>query len=88
MNEQLRKRLLWRLKIIEGQVRGVQRMIEADAYCMDIITQLSAAERALSGVEDALLENHLRTCLIDQVKSGQEEKAVREVMIAYKKSKK
>lgn len=73
-----------RLKIIEGQVRGLQKMVEEDAYCIDIITQASAAKEALSGVEDVLLENHLSTHVIHQVKSGEEEKATEEILKVYK----
>ena len=51
-----------RLQIIAGQVRGLQEMIEQGVYCVDIITQTSAVKRALSGVEDALMESHLTTC--------------------------
>ncbi len=73
-----------RLKIIEGQVRGLQKMIEDDTYCIDIITQASAIKEALSGVEDLLLENHLSTHVIQQVKSGEEEKATDEILKVYK----
>ncbi len=84
MEEQLKKRAIRRLKIIEGQVRGLQKMIEEEAYCVDIITQTSAVKKALSGVEDLLLENHLKTCLVRKVKSGQEKKALAEILEVYK----
>jgi len=48
-----------RLKIIEGQLRGLQDMVEKDTYCIDVITQTSAVKQALSGIEDAMMENHL-----------------------------
>lgn len=54
--------LVRRLKIIEGQIRGLQAMVEKGVYCIDVITQTSAVRRALSGVEDALMERHLTTC--------------------------
>ena len=73
-----------RLKLIEGQVRGLQRMVEQGAYCIDVITQTSAVKRGLSGVEDLLLENHLGSCILDQVRGGQSEKAKREIMKVYK----
>jgi DNA-binding FrmR family transcriptional regulator len=73
-----------RLKIIEGQVRGLQEMIENGKYCIDIITQTSAIKQALSGVEDALMENHLNHCILDQVKKGKERKATEEIMKVYK----
>ncbi len=78
-----KQKLVRRLKIIEGQVRGLQNMLEKNAYCIDVITQTSAVKRALSGVEDALLENHLSTCVVNQIKKGQEKKAVREIIDVY-----
>jgi DNA-binding FrmR family transcriptional regulator len=62
--------LLKRLRRIEGQVRGVQRMVEADTYCIDILTQISAATRALEAVALQLLEEHLRHCVSDAAASG------------------
>lgn len=78
-----KQKLVRRLKIIEGQVRGLQNMLEKNAYCIDVITQTSAVKRALSGVEDALLENHLSTCVVSQIKKGQEKKAVTEILAVY-----
>lgn len=77
------QKLIRRLKIIEGQVRGLQEMLEKGTYCIDIITQTSAVKQALSGVEDALMENHLGTCLIKQIKKGQTEKATAEILKVY-----
>ncbi|MCL4561212.1 MAG: metal-sensitive transcriptional regulator [Chloroflexi bacterium] len=56
--------VLARLKTIEGHVRGVERMVEEDAYCIDIIRQIQAVNAALNKVSDSILENHLNTCLI------------------------
>ncbi len=88
MHEQLKKRLLKRLKIIEGQVRGLQRLLDQDTYCVDIITQASAVRKALSSFEDAMLQNHLSTHVVEQMKTGQHTKAVKEVMKVYTLSKK
>ncbi len=79
-----KKKVIRRLKIIEGQVRGLQEMVEKDTYCIDIITQSSAVKQALSGVEDALLENHLNSCVHKQMTTGQTGKAVGEVLKVYK----
>lgn len=76
-------KLMRRLKIIEGQVRGLQDMLERDAYCIDVITQTSAVKRALSGVEDALMESHLSTCVVHQMKKGKEGTAVKEILKVY-----
>ena len=56
---------LKRLRRIEGQVRGLQRMIDEDAYCIDVLTQVSAASRALQGVAIGLLDEHVRHCVRD-----------------------
>lgn len=73
-----------RLKIIEGQIRGLQKMVEEDTYCIDIITQASAVKEALSGVEDMLLENHLSTHVIHQIQTGHEHQATEEILKVYK----
>ena len=79
-----KKKLIQRLKIIEGQVRGLSAMLGKDAYCIDVITQTSAVKRALSTVEDLLLESHLNGCVHRQMTSGQTAKAVSEVLKVYK----
>lgn len=79
-----KKKLLRRLNIILGQMRGLSRMIEKGTYCVDVITQTSAVKRALSTVEDLLLENHLKGCVRGQMTSGQSAKAVGEVLKVYK----
>lgn len=73
-----------RLKLIEGQVRGLQKMIEADEYCIDVITQTSAVKQALSNVEDILLENHLDCCVSKQMTTGEATKAKEEILKVYK----
>ena len=61
---------LKRLRRIEGQVRGLQRMVEEDEYCIDILTQISAVTRALQGVALGLLEDHVHHCVADALASG------------------
>ena len=78
-----KKRLVRRLKIIEGQVRGLTAMIEKDTYCVDVITQTSAVKQALSGVEDALMKEHLGTCVVHQMKKGKEKTAISEILKVY-----
>lgn len=77
-------RLIRRLKIIEGQVRGLQEMIEKDVYCIDIITQASAVKQGISNVEDKLLEGHLGHCLVNQIKEGKSAKATEEIIKVYR----
>ena len=62
-----------RLKRIEGQVRGLQRMVEEDTYCIDILTQVSAATKALETVALSLLDEHLRHCVTHAVQAGGQE---------------
>jgi DNA-binding FrmR family transcriptional regulator len=59
-----------RLKRIEGQVRGLQRMVEEDTYCIDVLTQISAATKALETVALSLLDEHLRHCVVDAARAG------------------
>lgn len=83
MNE-AKKKLVRRLKIIEGQVRGLEDMIEKEVYCIDVITQTSAVKQALTAVEDVLMEEHLKSCVIKQIKTGKERKAQEEILKVYK----
>ncbi|HLC95314.1 MAG TPA: metal-sensitive transcriptional regulator [Patescibacteria group bacterium] len=77
-------KLIRRLQIIEGQVRGLQEMLTRDVYCIDIITQTSAVKQGLTVVENALIESHLDTCLIHQIKNGKEKKAKEEILKVYR----
>ena len=65
--------LLKRLSRIEGQVRGVRGMVEKEAYCTDILTQVSAIQSALNAFSRELLANHIRTCVVDGIRSGDED---------------
>jgi CsoR family transcriptional regulator, copper-sensing transcriptional repressor len=62
--------LLGRLRRIEGQVRGVHRMVEQDTYCIDVLTQISAATKALQAVAVGLLEGHIAHCVVDAAREG------------------
>ena len=61
---------LSRLRRVEGQIRGIQRMVEDDMYCIDILTQVSAATRALQAVALGLLDEHMAHCVVDAVAAG------------------
>jgi CsoR family transcriptional regulator, copper-sensing transcriptional repressor len=61
---------LTRLRRIEGQIRGLQRMVEEDTYCIDVLTQVSAATRALQAVALGLLEDHIGHCVTDAINAG------------------
>ncbi len=86
MIKDTKKKLMRRLKIIEGQIRGLQRMVEEDKYCIDIINQSLAVKEALSSVEEILLRNHLKIHVPQQMKK-QKEKAIKEILKIYKLSK-
>ena len=64
---------LKRLRRIEGQVRGIQRMIDEDTYCIDVLTQVSAATKALESLAISLLDEHLRHCVTQAIQTGGEE---------------
>ncbi|OIO33228.1 MAG: hypothetical protein COZ49_01960 [Candidatus Yonathbacteria bacterium CG_4_10_14_3_um_filter_47_65] len=88
MNKEVKRKIIRRLKIIKGQVRGLEKMIEEDAYCVDIITQTSAVRQALSSIEDVMLENHLSTHVVEQMKNGDHKRATGEILSVYKIAKK
>lgn len=67
------KELIHRLNRIEGQVRGIKRMVEEDAYCTDILVQVSAVNAALNSFNKVLLANHIRTCVADDIRAGKDE---------------
>jgi CsoR family transcriptional regulator, copper-sensing transcriptional repressor len=74
--------LLGRLRRIEGQVRGLHRMVDEDAYCIDILTQISAATRALQAVAVGLLEGHLAHCVVEAAREGDPDAKVKEASAA------
>ena len=67
------KDLINRLSRIEGQVRGIKKMVENDAYCPDILIQVSAVNAALNSFNRLLLANHIRTCVTDDIREGKDE---------------
>lgn len=68
-----KKKLMHRLNRIEGQIRGIKGMLEEGCYCVDILTQVSAVQAALNSFNKVLLNEHIRTCVIDDIKAGKEE---------------
>lgn len=67
------KDLINRLSRIEGQIRGIKRMLDEDYYCPDIITQVAAANAALNSFNKVLLANHIKTCVADDIRAGKDE---------------
>ncbi len=82
MNES--KKAINRLNRIEGQIKGLKKMIKEDKYCIDVINQTSSVRSALKGLEDMLLEQHLSTCIVSDIKKGKEKKAIEEIIKVYK----
>ena len=66
--------LIHRLNRVEGQIRGIKGMLEKDAYCVDILNQVSAATSALNSFTRVLLENHIRSCVTEDIREGRDEK--------------
>lgn len=82
----IKKRASHRSKIIEGQFKGLQKLIENDSYCMDILTQSLAIQKSLASLNKLVLENHLRTHVTEMMSSGEEltqSKAVEELLGLY-----
>ena len=65
--------LIRRLNRIEGQVRGIRGMVEKEAYCTDILTQVSAVQAALNAFSKELLGNHIKTCVVEDIRAGKDE---------------
>lgn len=87
-NEEERQALNKRLRRIEGQVRGIQKMVDEDRYCIDILTQTAAIQAALKQVELQLLERHMRTCLIGDRADERADAQIAEVMMIVNRIKK
>ena len=89
MMSDIKQRALHRAKILEGQMRGVQKMIDQEEYCMDILTQSLAIQKSLSSLNKLILENHVRTHIKESLSSGSDkdqEKAVEELLGLYELS--
>lgn len=83
VDSQLRDQALARLKKIEGQIRGLQRMVEEERYCADVLTQIASVHEALRGVGKMMMRNHLQHCITGALRSGDEaaaEKTYQEVL--------
>ena len=84
MKPDIKKSSKCRLSIISGQVRGIQKMVEKERYCVDIITQIEAVREAMSCVKNAILENHISTHVLHQMKHGEDKKATAEILKIYR----
>jgi len=80
------ERILHRLKIAKGHLEKVIKMIEEDYYCIDVLYQSQAVQKALKEIDNLMLENHLRTCASDAMNKGRKDEAIEEVMQVFRKS--
>ena len=88
LDEQVQKNALRRLSIIEGQVRGLRRMVEESTGCVEILTQISAIHEALRGVGKVVVRHHIETCVTDGLKTDKKQQHQDELMdLIYKLSK-
>ncbi|HBA62321.1 MAG TPA: metal-sensitive transcriptional repressor [Lachnospiraceae bacterium] len=83
-SEQEYKDLIHRLNRIEGQVRGIKKMVENNTYCTDILVQVSAVNAALNSFNKVLLANHIRTCVADDIRAGKDE-TIDELVVTLQK---
>lgn len=81
------ERILHRLKIAKGHLQKVIQMIESGHYCIDVIHQSQAVQSALHEVDSLILENHLQTCVVDNIKNGDADASIKEIMNVFQKKK-
>lgn len=81
------ERILHRLKIAKGHLQKVIQMVENGHYCIDVIHQSQAVQRALEETDGLVLENHLKTCVVDHIKMGEADASIKEIMNVFKKNK-
>lgn len=81
-----KERVLHRLKIAQGHLKKVLNMVEGGEYCIDVIHQSQAVQRALQEADSLVLENHLKTCASDAIKNNRQKEAIAEIMNVFKRS--
>lgn len=84
-SEQVKLNLKSRLNRIEGQVNAINRMIDEDVYCDDVLTQIRATRSALNSVATKLLEHHMKSCIMEKINQGTEEEAMEELLVTFQK---
>lgn len=81
-----KERVLHRLKISQGQLKKVLALVEQDAYCIDVIHQSQAVQKALKEIDSVILENHLNCCVSEAITAGKKEEAIAEVLTVFKRT--
>lgn len=79
-NKTIKTRAVHRIKIIQGHLKKIQKMLEEDEYCVDIVHQSRAVQSALKKLDLLIIENHLNSCVIDQIKNGEEKRTTEELL--------
>lgn len=80
-----KERILHRLKIANGHLNKIISMVEEDCYCIDVLHQSKAVQKAIKEADNLLLENHLKTCAADAINKGRKDEAIKEVMQVFKR---
>ncbi len=89
INQEVKKAAASRLKKIEGQIRGIGKMVEDEKYCIDIINQITAAEKALNGVSKIIMKRHVESCVTSAIQKGEGQEKINELIeTVYKYSRK
>ncbi|HSX39050.1 MAG TPA: metal-sensing transcriptional repressor [Candidatus Saccharimonadales bacterium] len=86
LDKSSKTKALHRIKIIQGHTKAVERMIDGGDYCVDILHQSRAVQTALRKLDLFILENHLKTCVVDQIQNKEEDKTVKELLTLYEVS--
>ncbi|MBF7016593.1 copper-sensing transcriptional repressor CsoR [Staphylococcus durrellii] len=82
---QTKNNLKSRLNRIEGQVKAINRMIDEDVYCDDVLTQIRATRSALNSVATKLLDHHMKSCIMEKIENGENEAAMEELLVTFQK---
>ena len=80
INEEVKSNSLTRLKKIEGQIRGIMKMVDQEKYCIDIINQITAAEKALDGVAKNIMKRHIESCVTEAIIQGEGQTKINELI--------
>ena len=80
INEEIKNNSLTRLKKIEGQIRGIMKMVDQEKYCIDIINQITAAEKALDGVAKNIMKRHIESCVTEAIIQGEGQTKINELI--------
>ncbi len=84
MEQEIKRRSVHRINIIAGQIEGIKKMIESEVYCVDIINQSDAVQNSLRSLNALILENHLKTHILEQIAGGETKNSIEELMGIYK----